>query len=99
MSIVSWQPARRGRLGGARRGSFSTVRPLPLLIETAEHEKLRREVGRWARAEIAPFAHPWDEQGGFPRELYPRAAEVGMLGLGYPETYGGAGGDLSHVLA
>jgi acyl-CoA dehydrogenase len=72
---------------------------LPPLFETAEHEKLRREVGRWARAEIAPFAHLWDEQGEFPRELYRRSAEVGLLGVGYPEAYGGAGGDLSHVLA
>jgi acyl-CoA dehydrogenase len=72
---------------------------LPPLFENVEHQRLRREVGRWARAEIAPFAHRWDEDGEFPRELYTRAAEVGFLGVGYPEAYGGGGGDLSHLLA
>jgi len=74
--------------------------PLPTpLFETDEHADLRRQAQRFARAEIAPFAHAWDEQGEFPRELYARAAAAGLSGLGYPEAYGGGGGDLSHVLA
>ena len=71
----------------------------PPLFETDEHAELRREVRRWARAEIAPFAAAWDEAEEFPRELYQRAAAASLLGVGYPEAYGGGGGDLSHSLA
>jgi acyl-CoA dehydrogenase len=69
------------------------------LHETAEHRALREQVRRFAAAEIAPHAHAWDEAGEFPRELYRKAAEAGILGIGYPEACGGTGGDLSHVLA
>lgn len=71
----------------------------PPLHETAEHATLREQARRFAETEIAPHAHEWDEAGGFPRDLYRKAADAGILGLGYPEAYGGSGGDLSHVLA
>ena len=44
---------------------------------------------RFARTEIFPNATAWDIAGEFPRSLYKRAAELGFLGLGYPEEYGG----------
>src|ERR1700716_432076 len=56
---------------------------------TAEHEAYREVVRRFVEKEIMPFAHQWDEAGGFPRELYEKAAEIGLLGLGFPEQYGG----------
>ena len=68
------------------------------LFETDEHRALREQIRRFAEAEIAPHAHAWEEAGEFPRELYGRAAEAGLLGLGYPEALGGSGGDISHVL-
>ena len=43
--------------------------------------------------EIEPYANDWDEAGEFPRELYRKAAEVGYMGLGFPERYGGTEGD------
>ncbi|HMN21317.1 MAG TPA: acyl-CoA dehydrogenase family protein [Ottowia sp.] len=46
-------------------------------------------VARFARTEIAPHVTEWDTAGEFPRTLYRRAAELGLLGLGYPEEYGG----------
>ncbi|PKO68552.1 MAG: acyl-CoA dehydrogenase [Betaproteobacteria bacterium HGW-Betaproteobacteria-16] len=46
-------------------------------------------VKRFAREAIAPNVSAWDEAGEFPRTLYPQAAELGLLGLGYPETLGG----------
>jgi acyl-CoA dehydrogenase len=50
-------------------------------------------------AEITPHVAAWDEAGGFPRELYARAADVGLLGLGFPEEYGGLPGvDYFHRL-
>lgn len=44
---------------------------------------------RFAEKEIAPHINEWDEACTFPRELYRKAAEVGLLGLGYPEALGG----------
>lgn len=57
--------------------------------ERAEREALTDTITRFARSEIAPHADAWDAAGEFPRELYRRAAELGLLGLGYPEEYGG----------
>jgi acyl-CoA dehydrogenase len=69
------------------------------LHEGPEHAALREQVRRFARAEIAPHAHAWEEANEFPRELYEKAAAAGVLGVGYPEDVGGGGGDLAHVLA
>ena len=46
-------------------------------------------VTRFATEEIAPHASRWDDAGEFPRDLYGRAAALGLLGLGYPEELGG----------
>ena len=56
---------------------------------TPEHEAYRAVVRRFVEKEIEPFAHQWDEAGSFPRELYRKAADIGLLGLGFPEEYGG----------
>src|ERR1700733_9959582 len=56
---------------------------------TAEHVAYRDVVRRFVEKEIEPYAHAWDEAGEFPRELYQKAAEIGLLGLGFPEQYGG----------
>ena len=61
---------------------------------TAEHEAFRDTVRRFVRTEITPYAAEWDEAETFPRELYKKAAAIGMLGLGFPEEYGGSGGDV-----
>jgi acyl-CoA dehydrogenase len=68
------------------------------LFETDEHRALRDQVRRWAASEIAPHAHAWEEQEEFPRELYGRAANAGILGIAYPESVGGTGGDATHML-
>jgi acyl-CoA dehydrogenase len=75
------------------------VSPLGSLFETTEHAELRAAVRRFARKEIAPFADAWEEANEFPRELYQKAGAAGIVTIGYPEAYGGAGGDLSHVMA
>jgi acyl-CoA dehydrogenase len=54
-----------------------------------EHEAFRSTIRRFVDREIEPFAAQWDEAGEFPRELYAKAAEVGLLGLGFPDVYGG----------
>src|SRR6201987_2679283 len=60
---------------------------------TAEHEAYRQVVRRFVKKEIEPYAHEWDEAGGFPRMLYEKAAAIGLLGLGFPEEYGGTEAD------
>lgn len=54
-----------------------------------QREALVDTVKRFAEREIAPHVEAWDEAGEFPRALYRRAAELGLLGLGYPEALGG----------
>ena len=56
---------------------------------TAEHDAYREVVRRFVAREIEPFASEWDEAGEFPRELYARAAGIGLLALGFPEEFGG----------
>lgn len=63
-----------------------------------EHEQFRATMRDWVAREITPHAHEWDEAETFPRALYRRAAEVGLLGLGYPEEYGGTPVDVFYVL-
>ena len=60
---------------------------------SAEHELFRDTVRAFVTAEIAPHVNAWDEAQTFPRELYRRAAHIGLLGLGYPEQYGGTPAD------
>lgn len=60
---------------------------------TAEHDAFRDVMRRFVDKEIAPFAHDRDEAGEFPRALYRKAAEIGLLGLGFPEEYGGSPAD------
>lgn len=63
------------------------------MILTPEHVSFRDSVRAFVAAEIAPHVNAWDEANSFPRELYKRAAYVGLLGLGYPEAYGGTPAD------
>jgi len=58
-------------------------------FDPADAQALSDTVTRFARDEIAPFVTAWDEAGSFPLSLYRRAAELGLLGLGYPEALGG----------
>lgn len=78
---------------------FDSTR-LPSPHWTSEHEVWRKTVRAFVDKEVAPFVNEWDEAGGFPRALHGKAAEAGLLGLGYPETYGGVseGVDVFHSL-
>lgn len=67
---------------------FDSAR-LPNPNLTAEHEEWRTQLRKFVDAEIMPYVDEWDETGHIPIELWPKAAEVGLLGLGYPEQYGG----------
>jgi alkylation response protein AidB-like acyl-CoA dehydrogenase len=58
---------------------------------TDEQQHLRRTVREFAEGEIAPHVMEWDETSTFPSEIIPKLAEMGFLGVIFPEQYGGAG--------
>ncbi|HET9833435.1 MAG TPA: acyl-CoA dehydrogenase [Vicinamibacterales bacterium] len=58
---------------------------------TEEQQLLRRTVREFAETEIRPHVREWDETQHFPVELVPKLAELGLLGIQWPEEYGGAG--------
>jgi alkylation response protein AidB-like acyl-CoA dehydrogenase len=58
---------------------------------TEEQELLRRTVRDFAETEIRPHVREWDETQHFPSELMPRLAALGLLGIQFPDEYGGAG--------
>lgn len=60
---------------------------------SAEHEAFREQLRRFVAREIEPYADAWDEAGEFPRELYAKAAAIGLLQLNFPEAYGGVKAD------
>jgi alkylation response protein AidB-like acyl-CoA dehydrogenase len=58
---------------------------------TDEQKQLRKSVREFAEGEIAPHVMEWDESSHFPSEILPKLAEMGLLGVIFPEQYGGAG--------
>jgi alkylation response protein AidB-like acyl-CoA dehydrogenase len=67
---------------------------------TDEQEQLRRGVREFAEGEIAPHVMEWDEASHFPMEIIPKLGEMGLLGIIFPEQYGGAGlGYTEYVIA
>ena len=66
--------------------------PLGMDFElTEEQQQMKMSVREFAEAEIAPHVMEWDEAQHFPIELKPKLAELGLLGVLFPEEYGGAG--------
>ena len=68
------------------------------LFYNDSHHAWRKELKKFVAKEIAPFVETWEEAGEFPRELYKKAGDFGLLGMGYPEKYGGTfeGIDIFH---
>jgi alkylation response protein AidB-like acyl-CoA dehydrogenase len=58
---------------------------------TEEQQQVKMSVREFAEAEIAPHVMEWDEAQHFPIELKPKLAELGLMGVIFPENYGGAG--------
>lgn len=58
-----------------------------------DHDLLRKTVREWVDSEIAPHIPTWEEQGDFPDDVFRRAGRLGFLGLSFPESGGGQGGD------
>src|SRR6266545_4652718 len=56
-----------------------------------EQKQIKMSVREFAEAEIAPHVMEWDETQHFPIELQPKLADLGLLGILFPERYGGSG--------
>jgi alkylation response protein AidB-like acyl-CoA dehydrogenase len=67
---------------------------------TREQALIRQSVREFAEREIAPRARHVDETGEFPAETFRKMGQLGLMGIPFPEEYGGAGGDsISAALA
>src|SRR5213595_3909393 len=65
---------------------------------TPEHDLFRQNLRAYVERELAPHALEWDEAGIFPREVFTGMAEIGALGINYPEEVGGSAGDYWYVV-
>jgi alkylation response protein AidB-like acyl-CoA dehydrogenase len=66
---------------------------------TQDQREIQALTRDFAQAEIDPHASQWDREHHFPRELFGKLAELGLMGVCVPEEYGGAGADfLSYIL-
>jgi acyl-CoA dehydrogenase len=63
------------------------------------HEMVRRSVKEFVDNEILPNIEDWEEMNEFPRTLHKKAGDVGILGIGYPDEYGGTPGDIFFQVA
>src|SRR5205807_2894371 len=70
------------------RGAAGAAMPF-----TADHDALRESIRDFVTKELRPHAEEWEEAEYFADWVFPRMGELGLLGLRYPEAYGGQGGD------
>lgn len=61
--------------------------------ETPERRALRALVRDFTTREVVPHLDGWERAGEVPRSLHAKAAEAGLLGVGFPDDVGGSGGD------
>ena len=68
--------------------------------EQGEYAQIYDTARAFAEKEIAPHAFEWEEAGIFPAELYEKAGDLGILGVGFPEEVGGVGsGPMGQVMS
>jgi acyl-CoA dehydrogenase len=68
------------------------------LFESAERQALRETVRAFVTREALPHQQDWERTGELPRWLHERAADAGLIGVSYPESVGGGGGDAIDAL-
>ncbi len=66
---------------------------------TEAHDLFRKTVRDFVEKELRPHIDEWEEAEIFPREVFARAGELGILGAHYPEAHGGSGGDYWYSIA
>jgi acyl-CoA dehydrogenase len=70
-----------------------TASEVPYELFTEDHQAFRKSVRAFVEKEIQPHAEEWEAAEDFPRDLFPRVAELGYFGMKFPEEYGGVGPD------
>jgi len=66
---------------------------------TPEHEALRDTVAKFIANEINPYVDEWEKAGEFPsHDVFKKMGDLGLLGLRWPEKFGGAGLDFTYSL-
>src|SRR3954466_4985463 len=85
---------------GRRPSPEPTTRVRAVDFELAPEQKEIQALARdFAQREIEPYAADWDRDHTFPRDVFAKLAELGLMGACIPEEYGGAGTDfLSYIL-
>jgi acyl-CoA dehydrogenase len=68
------------------------------IVDTDERKALRSTVRGFVQRDVRPFQDQWEADGELPRSLHKRAAELGLIGLSYPTSVGGGGGDAIDAL-
>jgi acyl-CoA dehydrogenase len=68
-------------------------------LDRRSTEALRAMAAEFVRREVAPYLQEWEDAGEVPRSLHLAAAKQGLLGIAFPESVGGAGGDLLDSIA
>ncbi|MEV4491707.1 acyl-CoA dehydrogenase family protein [Micromonospora coxensis] len=64
------------------------------IVDTPERRQLRELTRSFVTRAVLPYLDDWERAGEVPRSLHATAAKVGLLGIGFPESVGGSGGDL-----
>ncbi|MGC5017551.1 acyl-CoA dehydrogenase family protein [Micromonospora sp. DT47] len=64
------------------------------IVDTPERRQLRELTRAFVTKEVLPHLDDWERAGEVPRDLHATAAKLGLLGIGFPESVGGSGGDL-----
>ncbi|MEU4551634.1 acyl-CoA dehydrogenase family protein [Micromonospora violae] len=64
------------------------------ILDTPERRQLRELTRAFVTREVLPHLDDWERAGEVPRALHASAAKIGLLGIGFPESVGGSGGDL-----
>ena len=85
-----------GRVGPVAAGLDPGGSPL---MEVDHRDALKATAAEFVRREVVPHLDAWEEAGEVPRELHASAAKQGLLGVSFPESVGGEGGDLLDSIA
>ncbi|GAA4564895.1 acyl-CoA dehydrogenase family protein [Micromonospora coerulea] len=64
------------------------------IVDSPERRQLRELTRAFVTREVLPHLDDWERAGEVPRSLHETAAKIGLLGIGFPESVGGSGGDL-----
>jgi short/branched chain acyl-CoA dehydrogenase len=98
--LAAKRPAPRGRPPAPQAPPIAGIKPAMDFDLSREQRLIQQTVRDFARAEIAPVAEELDREHRFPYEIVAKLGGLGLMGIPFPEDYGGGGADtLSYVLA